>query len=177
MVIQCQSGNCPIVQLKNKTIFLSSSRKSDITSKKNFSFCRDFEASVDGSFPQIRSSVNRTRDKVEPSLKKGLKDSYKTMKEFTEDVEKNPGCLSYADKKGKERKLEGVLINSSTNGSHYLLYDEAYISEFGGCISHFDATFFCRIKIGDCQQFFTIMAKKYNEVSSIYGIKINFDPI
>lgn len=105
------------------------------------------------------------RNKAEPTLKQGLKDSYKTIKDFAADVKQNLGCLTYTGKDGKERKLEGVLINSSSNGSHYLMYDKDYTEKFDECTTHFDATFFCRVKISDCHQFFTVMANKYNEVS------------
>lgn len=129
-------------------------------------FHRDFEASVDNTFSEIRSTLNRVKSKAEPTLKTGLEDSYKSIKEFAKHVEENPGCLSYTGDDGIERKLKSKLIQSSSKTFHYLIYDDELINQFKETEMHLDGTFFSRTKINRVNQFFSIMATKFNEVST-----------
>lgn len=116
--------------------------------------------------------MQRARSTAGPSLKAGLKSSYNSIKEFADHVKEHPEALSFVGEDKVERRLEGVLITSSTDKRakkkyHYLMFDEKLFDQFGETTMHVDGTFFVRPKIKGVNQLFTIMATKYNEVFSI----------
>lgn len=117
--------------------------------------------------------MQRARAKALPELKSGLSDSYNSIEKFAKHIKNHPESLSYVGEDGKERRLTGMLIDLSSKNSkkpkhHYLMYDEDLVNEFKETTIHLDGTFFTRPKIKGINQFFTIMATKYNEVILIY---------
>lgn len=114
--------------------------------------------------------MHRARATALPELKAGLSDTYASIRDFAKHVEENPESLSYVSEDGEERRLEGMLVESSSKKSknpkfHYLMFDDKLVKEFKETEIHLDGTFFTRPKIKGVSQFFTIMATKYNEVS------------
>lgn len=117
----------------------------------------------------MRKSLQRVKAAQGPTANAELKDSYKNIFDFAQHVEEHPETLTYTDKNEQNKGLKGKLIKSSATGKHHhLLYDPELMDQFEECETHFDGTFFSCPKIKGVKQLVTIMAKKNNEVTSLY---------
>lgn len=123
------------------------------------------ELSEDAEYHRMESSIRKTLRKS--VLRTGVKHKYSSLKEFGEHLKENQDLLTYRDSKNATLSLSSELIRSSTNSYHVIFYDTELISEFDQENPIFiDSTFKVRPDIRGVSQFMTIMAKKYNAVST-----------
>lgn len=115
----------------------------------------------------MQRTLQRECAKARTALGTVLKNKYETLQEFGEYASSNPDKLSYTTRDGVARKIRAEVFRSSSKSYHVLLYDPELLDKFTVEEIFVDGTFDARPQIKHLNQLLTILATKFNTVSSI----------
>lgn len=134
--------------------------------------------SVENETPSSSDFCNPESSAVEPLTKTDTNISIEKETPATSDSchpespgAEEPSVKQNTDSPGDEKaenkrsKLKFKVIASSSQSHHVLFYDPELMEQFSDHEIFCDGTFDARPKISNCNQLFTILARKYNVVS------------